>query len=476
MATPRIVVAGLSGGGGKTLVSVGLAAAWRKRDHTVAPFKKGPDYIDAAWLSQAAGSPCRNLDLFLMSPDDVLRSFLSGAEGSDLAVIEGNRGLFDGVDARGSFSTAEVAKVLGTPVLLVLDCTKCTRTAAAAVLGCMHMDPDVDIRGVVLNQTAGARHEGVLRASIEDVCHIPVVGAVPRLRRHPFPERHLGLVPPDEHARIGEAVEDAAAAVERHLDLDAIEALARSAPDLMVPNGGPTVMLASRPESVRIGVFRDAAFQFYYPENLEALQRAGARLVEISPLADPSLPEVDALYMGGGFPETLAATLAGNVSFRESVRRAVDEGVPVYAECGGTVYLGEQLQVDGRVYPMSAAVPAVFGFGERPQGHGYTVLEAVKANPYYPVGETLRGHEFHYTFLRSVIAENASFAFRVQKGHGFDGRRDGLCYKNVLAMYTHIHAVGVESWAGSLVDAAIRHRWQEAIPGGMDPGMEARHA
>ncbi len=462
MVTPRLLIAGLSGGGGKTLISVGLAAAWRGQGRTVAPFKKGPDYIDAAWLSQAAGVPCRNLDLFLMSPDAVRASFASATAGADVAVVEGNRGLFDGMDARGTFSTAELAKLLGTPVLLVLDCTKCTRTAAATVLGCQKLDPGVDIRGVILNQTAGARHEAVVREAIEDACGIPVVGAVPRLHRHPFPERHLGLVPPAEHARIGAAVQDAANVVVNHVDLDAVWAIATSAPEGSVLPRRPDAGARPAPEAVTIGVFRDAAFQFYYPENLEALRREGARLTDVSPLADPKLPAVDGLYIGGGFPETLAATLAANVPFRESLRQAVEDGLPVYAECGGAVYLGERLMMGHHQYPMSAAVPAVFGFGEKPQGHGYTELEAVKPNPFYEVGDPVRGHEFHYTLLRSVIAENVTFAFRVRRGHGFDGRRDGLTYRNTLANYTHVHALGTPGWASSVVAAAKRRRWATA--------------
>jgi cobyrinic acid a,c-diamide synthase len=468
VATPRILVAGLSGGGGKTLVSVGLAAAWRSAGRIVAPFKKGPDYIDAAWLTQAAGAPCRNLDLFLMSPEVVRRSFAAASHGADVAVLEGNRGLFDGVDARGSSSTAELGKLLGAPVLLVLDCTKCTRTAAALVLGCQRLDPDVVIGGVVLNKTSGARHRSVVREAIEETCGIPVVGALPRLRRHPFPERHLGLVPPAEHAHLGSAVQEAASIVEQHVDLEAVWRIA-AAPSEGAPGFVPYSRVAAGPKTVTVGVFRDAAFQFYYPENLEALERAGARLVEITPLEDPCLPEVDALYIGGGFPETLAATLAANVSFRESVRRAVEDGLPVYAECGGAVYLGEKLLMGHDQYPMSAAVPAVFGFGDRPQGHGYVELETVEDNPFYRVGEVLRGHEFHYTQLRSVIAENVTFAFRVRRGHGFDGHRDGLTYKSVLASYTHVHALGAVSWAEALVAAARSRRWQAAsavAPGG----------
>ncbi|HSW31200.1 MAG TPA: cobyrinate a,c-diamide synthase [Longimicrobiales bacterium] len=460
MSTPRVLLAGLGGGGGKTLLSVGLVVAWRRRGLSVAPFKKGPDFIDAAWLTKAAGVPCRSLDLYLMSRDVVVRSFTSECAASDVAVVEGNRGLFDGVDARGTYSTAELAKLLRAPVLLVLDCTKSSRTAAAAVLGCQRLDEDVNLCGVILNQVGGARHEGVLRQAVEETCGIPVVGAVPHLGRHPFPERHLGLVPPDEHARVDEAVEEAGSTVERYVDLAAVWQLAQTAPALPEAIAEPArkAPVGDGAADIRIGVFRDAAFQFYYPDNLEALRREGARLVEVSPLADSALPDLDALYAGGGFPETMALALARNAPFREAVRRSVEGGLPVYAECGGAVYLGEELHVDGGVYPMSGAMPAAYGFGARPQGHGYTTLEAVRPNPFYVVGEVLRGHEFHYTFLQAVTAGNTSFAFRVERGHGFDGRQDGLCWKNALAMYTHVHAAGVEGWAASVVAAARRHR------------------
>jgi cobyrinic acid a,c-diamide synthase len=205
-------------------------------------------------------------------------------------------------------------------------------------------------------------------------------------------------------------------------------------------------------------VFRDAAFQFYYPDNLEALERAGARIVEISPLAAPALPQVDALYIGGGFPETLATTLADNAAFRRSLREAVEAGLPVYAECGGAVYLGEQLVVDGRTYPMTGALPAVFGFGAKPQGHGYAVLETVGANPFFDVGQSVRGHEFHHTYVQQFTDDDVSFAFRVHRGFGCDGRRDGLSRHNVLASYTHVHALGTPAWAPALVRAGVGYR------------------
>ena len=465
MIVPRLLIGSLSGGGGKTLVSAGILAALRRQGFAVAPFKKGPDYIDAAWLTQAAGTACRNLDLFLMSEETVKRSFQCGAANADLALIEGNRGLFDGADARGTYSSAELAKVLRAPVVLVVDCAKTTRTAAALVLGCQRLDPAVAIRGVILNRTAGARHVAVLREAIESACGLSVLGALPRLDTPPFTERHLGLLPPAEHGRIEEAVAAAADLVEQHLDLDALRGLAKGAPALDGPMRVPLHDHAVG-ETARIGVFRDAAFQFYYTENLEALRREGARLIDISPLTDAALPDVDALYIGGGFPETLAERLTANVSFRESLRLAVHDGLPVYAECGGAVYLGTELVMGGTTFPMAGAVPAVFGFGERPDGHGYAVLEAVQPNPFFDVGDSLRGHEFHYTFLESVGTEGVTFVFHVRRGHGFDGQRDGLCYRNALALYTHIHALGVESWAPSLVGAAVRRRHSCAQPGG----------
>jgi cobyrinic acid a,c-diamide synthase len=452
---PRILVAGVRGGSGKTLISLGLLAAWRKQGYRVAPFKKGPDYIDAAWLSLAAGRPCRNLDLFLMSPHAALGSFSAATAESDVAVIEGNRGLFDGMDAQGSYSTAELAKLLGAPVVLATDCTKATRTIAAVVLGCQRLDTQVPLRGVILNQVAGPRHESVLREAIEETCGLPVLGAIPRIPEQLFPERHLGLVPPQEHGGLAGAVEGAAGVAEGYLDLEAMWDLAQGAPPLEPGPRSPEISEAPKTLVARIGVFRDAAFQFYYPENLEALERHGARLIGVSPIRDTALPEVDALYIGGGFPETLAPALAENKPFLESLRRTIEKGTPVYAECGGTVYLGEKLLFEDAEYPMVGALPVVFAFRAKPQGHGYTVLETVENNPFYAVGETIRGHEFHYTYMRSS-PEDLTFAFRVRRGFGFDRERDGLCHRNVLACYTHVHALGTESWAPALVRAATR--------------------
>lgn len=424
----------------------------------MAPFKKGPDYIDAAWLSAAANAPCRNIDLFLMSGSGVLRSLGTTSRASDVAVIEGNRGLYDGMDAGGSYSSAELAKLLASPVVLTVDCTKSTRTIAAMVLGCQQIDRDVPLRGVVLNKVGGTRHEGVVRGAIERDCGITVLGVLPRIRRQLFPERHLGLVPPQEHLEMNAAIEGVAEVGEQYLDLDAFWSLAQQAPPFELEPNAVTDSPGPERETVNIGVFRDAAFQFYYPENLEALVREGARIKEISPLSDNKLPALDALYIGGGFPETLARRLSSNEVFLDSVRRQVENGLPVYAECGGAVYLGEKLLYESVEYPMVGVLPVSFGFRDKPQGHGYVELETAHRNPYFPVGTTLRGHEFHYTCVESSAMDDISFAFRVTRGFGFDGERDGLCRFNVLASYTHLHALGTDRWAPAVVQAARRFR------------------
>jgi len=475
MNAPRLLVAGLSGGSGKTIVSLGVVGAWRREGLTIAPFKKGPDYIDAAWLTRAAARPCRNLDLFMQPPDIIRASFATAAGEADMAVIEGNRGLYDGLDSTGSCSSAELAKLLDVPVILVVDCTKVTRTVAAQVLGCQRLDPGVEIAGVVLNRVAGPRHRQVIEESIADICGLPVLGAVPRLREDPLPERHLGLVPPPEHGAEDDALGQVAGLAGDHLDLEAIRDLAGAAGAFDVPEadaGGAALPVAGAGENIRIGVFHDAAFQFYYPENLEALSREGAELIDVSPIHDRDLPEVEALYIGGGFPETLAPALAANESFKRSLGEKVAAGLPVYAECGGAVYLGRTLHYEGSAWPMAGIMEIDFIFSPRPQGHGYVELETAGENPFFPSGEILRGHEFHYTGVKGDSYTGLPFAFRVMRGHGFDGERDGLCCRNVLATYTHLHALGSPAWAPGLVRAALRYRSAAGTANASNTGRE----
>ncbi len=451
----RLIVAALRGGSGKTVVSLGLAAAWRQSlGLRIVPFKKGPDYIDAGWLSAAAGHPCYNLDPFLMRPEEIVRSFTRHSGRGDGSLIEGNRGLYDGVDAGGSYSTAELAKLLRCPVVLVLDATKMTRTAAALVLGCQSLDPEVNIAGVILNQVAGKRHEQVLRQSIEQCCRVPVLGVIPKEGRNFFPERHLGLVPPQESEDIAGAVTHAASRMRECLDLEGLWEVARGAGPLGRPYSA-AVSESFGTASVTIGVIRDAAFQFYYPENLEALEDRGAALKEVSSLAGDSLPDVDALYIGGGFPETHLEMLSANAAFRGSVKSAIEAGLPVYAECGGLMFLCRGIHHQDKLYPMAGVFPFGIALGSKPQGHGYTVMECVNPNPFFKKGKILRGHEFHYSRITDKLdPDSYPFVFNLKKGHGIVAGRDGICYKNALAGYSHIHAVGNDDWADAMIAAA----------------------
>src|SRR5208337_1361197 len=394
-----------------------------------------------------------NLDPFLMSPEQIVHSFVMRSAKGDGSLIEGNRGLYDGVDANGSYSTAELAKLLRCPVVLVLDATKVTRTAAAMVLGCQRLDADVNIAGVILNQVAGKRHEQVLRDSIEQWCGVPVLGVVPKQTRNFFPERHLGLVPPEEAQDSVEALSVAAAKMNEHLDLDALWKLAAAAPALGYPM--PTAAPVVSRGSVRIGIIRDSAFQFYYPENFEALEERGASLVWISSLEHAPFPEVDALYIGGGFPETHLEQLAENEVFRNSVKSAVESGLPVYAECGGLMFLCRGIRHGEKLHPMAGVFPFEIILGTKPQGHGYTVMECVNENPFFPIATTFRGHEFHYSKIADRLdPATYPFVFRLKKGHGIVAGWDGICYKNVLAGYSHLHAAGNEHWADAMIAAA----------------------
>ena len=463
-AYPGIVVGALRGGSGKTIVSIGLIAALSSMGRRVASFKKGPDYIDAGWLSLAAGNrPCYNLDTFLIEAQRIRQTYVDHSRECDLAIIEGNRGIYDCIDTRGETSTAELAKLLGLPLLLIIDGTKTTRTMAAVVSGCSHFDPAVRIRGVILNRIAGARHEGILRRSIEEHCGIPVLGAIPKLRKQSFPERHMGLVPTPEHDWARASIAAAAQVARDYIDLEAVMRTAREAePFALVKEGGTeesaSLAFSSEGATPTIAVIRDSAFQFYYPENLEALTAAGARLVFISPLENDTLPDIDGMYIGGGFPETHAEALARNELFRDHLKRLAQGGLPIYAECGGLMYLGEQLVLEEKSYDMCGILPVTFGFSRRPQGHGYTILEVTGANPFFRTGTTLRGHEFHYSSVLKWRGRKEDLAYTMVRGTGLIDGQDGLCHKNVLATYTHLHASGTPQWAPALVAKARQYR------------------
>ena len=313
------------------------------------------------------------------------------------------------------------------------------------------------IKGVILNRVAGSRQESVIRNAVEQYCGIPIIGSVPKLRDNVFPERHMGLVPHLEREYASKAIESVRGVAENHLDLQALWEIAQSAEPMNEDSRVGPVTTASlvSAERPRIGVIKDRAFWFYYPENLENLERLGAILVDVNSMTDKTLPDVDALYIGGGFPETQAQALSDNTSFKLSVKKKIDEGLPVYAECGGLMYLGETLCVDDRTYPMVGALPLSIVLEKRPQGHGYTILDVTEPNPYYRVGEVLKGHEFHYSKAILRGTEEVTPVFKVRRGWGIDGSRDGLSKKNLLATYTHLHAGGNHLWAQSFYKVAL---------------------
>ncbi len=458
------MIAGPSGDCGKTLVSIGLTAAWRQEGIAVAPFKKGPDYIDAAWLSRAAGAAAHNLDSWMMGVDGVLRSFLAYSQPGSIALVEGNRGLHDGLDARGTHSSAEMAKLLGLPVVLILSAQKMTRTAAAIALGMKLLDPGLHIAGVLLNRVATARQETLLRGAIESETGLPVLGAIPRTEQDLLPGRHLGLITPEDHERADQAVLAACSLIRRSVDLKRLQSVAETSALRAVANPGGMEWIPRPPSDRRaleIAYFDSPAFTFYYPENLEAIDRTGARRIPVDPMKHTALPPVDALYIGGGFPEIHAARLAANTPFRDSIAASVRRGLPVWAECGGLMFLSRSIHWQDSCYPMAGCFPADIVLGDRPAGHGYEEAAADRENPFVPPGTTIRGHEFHYS--RIVDCGPVQTAMEVRRGVGLGNGRDGMIRHRVLASYLHVHSVASPGWANWLIQAAMQYRQEKDL-------------
>jgi cobyrinic acid a,c-diamide synthase len=448
---PRLMIAAPCGRSGKTIVSIALCNSLRKKGLKVQPFKKGPDYIDASWLSAASGIACRNLDAFMMKQKALTGSFEMASQGADIVLIEGNMGLYDGIDERGSGSSANLGRLLKTPILLVVNTARMTRSVAALVQGYQGFEPDTPIRGVILNNIAGQRHEAKLVRAIEQHCKIPVVGTIPRNANLVITERHLGLITFNETQSGAVDLDRILDVIEGNLHLDKILEIARSAPLYSVKTKPETAIKSIR---TRIGVLSDKAFTFYYPDNLEALTRCGAEIIPINAFTNRRLPEIDGLYIGGGFPEVYAAELSQNKSLLTDIASAVEAGLPVYAECAGLMYLAKGIRVDGKVYEMAGIIPSEVEVSKKPQGHGYVETKVTGENPYFMVGMTLRGHEFHHSRLRN--AHGLACALHVLRGQGVDGQQDGIVYKNLFASYMHLHAIGNPSWAERFVDVAAK--------------------
>ena len=484
----RVLISAAHKSSGKTTVSIGLCAALRARGLAVQPFKKGPDYIDPMWLSAASGRDCDNLDFYLMGHDEIRATTFRRARGADIAIIEGNKGLYDGLDLDGSNSNAALARLLDCPVVLVIDARGMTRGIAPLILGYQAFEPGVRIAGVILNQLGGSRHESKLRAVIEHYTNVPVVGAVHHDDRLGIVERHLGLMPSNESSEPRARIAAIAEVIAQSVDLDRLLAIAAAAPALQPIATAEIASAALRDTSVaskttlsptplppiagegtliRLGIARDAAFGFYYPGDLEALRAAGAELVPFDTLRDARLPAVDALFIGGGFPETHMQQLEANRTLRRDIRDAIDRGMPAYAECGGLMYLSRSLTWGGRRCEMVGVIPADTVMHDRPMGRGYVRLRETGRGPWpsAPTGAEMRAHEFHYSSLENVDP-GLRFAYDVLRGTGIDGRHDGIVHKNLLACYTHMRHLASNPWAERFVRFArqcrTRNRRQQA--------------
>lgn len=425
---PAVLIAGTHSGVGKTTVTLGLMAALRRRGLKVQPFKVGPDFIDPSHHRAICGRPSRNLDPFMMGLDGVRRSFCSAMDGADVAVVEGVMGLYDGMDATEVGSTAQVAKALDIPVLLVLNVHGMSRSAAAMELGFSIYDPGVKISGSILNRVGSERHLSMLKNSLR----LPIFASLPRQKDVEMESRHLGLEMGFEREHDLEAL---ASFVEDNSDLDRILELGLEHGLELGPGREPERDRGAAEKDVRIGIAYDEAFCFYYYENFRELERRGAELAFFSPLRD-DMPDVDGLYIGGGYPELYAAELEAAPA-RRQIKRASEDGMPIYGECGGLIYLCSKIAFEGRSHKMTGALPATTIMTKKLQALGYAEAEVVGSNPVVETGEVIRGHEFHYS--RVECEGDARFAYRMRRGKGISEGRDGLVEHSTLGGYMHAH-------------------------------------
>jgi cobyrinic acid a,c-diamide synthase len=442
---------------GKTTLSIGLCAAFRQRGLNVQPFKKGPDYIDPMWLSRAAGNDCFNLDFHTQNHNEILTAFGQRTEQADISIIEGNKGLYDGLDLEGGNSNAALATLLNSPVILVIDAQGMTRGIAPLILGYQAFEKDINIAGVILNQLGGSRHESKLRAVIEHYTDVPVVGAVHRDPVLNIQERHLGLIPSNEASAVEKQINAVADVIAQQVNLDQLHGIANSA---ATPAHKPQTETALKPTDVRIGIAQDTAFGFYYPDDLQAFVAAGAKLISIDTLHDTQLPKIDGLFIGGGFPETQMQALEANITLRKEIRTAIEAGLPVYAECGGLMYLSRSLQWDESTCNMVGALPMDTHMHQRPQGRGYVQLANTENALWAETAEqnkNIHAHEFHYSSAEN-LEKDTKFAYRVLRGHGVDGSHDGIIHRNVLANYSHMRNVENNQWVKQFVDFVRQHK------------------
>lgn len=459
MNYPRIILAGVHSGVGKTTLSLGLMAALRKRGLKVQPFKTGPDYIDPSYHTQAAGRISRNLDTWMLSEDVALELFRKQAQSADISIIEGVMGLYDGFADSEQGSTALLAKTLKVPVILILDARSLSRSAAAMVLGYREFDRKVEIKGVILNNIGSNNHYCYIKSAIEKKTGIPVLGFLPRNPDLKLPERHLGLVPAPENKLRSIFYRKLSNLIEKHIDLDKIISISHGAGAFAKSNRKKSAVLTSNAvkNNVTIAVAFDEAFNFYYQDNLDILESLGARLVKFSPLCDSKLPQgTQGVYIGGGFPELFAARLSANKKLKQEIRQKAESGLPVYAECGGLMYLAEKIRdFNKNELPMAGVFKGSVNMGNRLQALGYVKIETIKDNILSKKGTKTRGHVFHWSYLDNLSSKSA-FAYRIEKNKDRIFY-DGLIRNNVLASYSHLHFASNINFAGNFINSCRKY-------------------
>lgn len=455
----RLLISAAHKSSGKTTITIGLCAALRARAVITQSYKKGPDYIDPMWLSRATERDCHNLDFQTMLDDEMLATLSHYSKDADISIIEGNKGLFDGVALDGSNSNAAIAELTKTPIILVIDTQGMTRGIAPLLLGYQAFNKKINIAGVILNKVGGPRHEQKLRDVINQYTNIPVVGAVPRLKELNITERHLGLIPSNETTNTDEIITQIANVIEKHVDLDLLIKIATTAE--ILPTTEYQISTQQKPITLKVGIARDAAFGFYYPGDLNAFRTEGVELIEFDTLNDKNLPDVDALFIGGGFPESWMNELEANSSLRQQIKEAIESGIPTYAECGGLMYLSRTINWEGKQAQMVGVITADIEMNEKPQGRGYVSLKRTKdflwtANIADSKKIDIPAHEFHYSAFKDLDSlnseSNIKYAYEMKRGNGITGNHDGLIYKNLLANYAHLRDTSRYHWVSEFVE------------------------
>ncbi|MCS1351805.1 cobyrinate a,c-diamide synthase [Mechercharimyces sp. CAU 1602] len=448
---PRILIAGTGSGVGKSTVTLGIMAAFQRRGLRVQGFKCGPDYLDPTYQTAVTKVPARNVDSWMVGRTKVQSILITGSEEADISVIEGMMGLYDGVNTlTEEGSTAEIAQLLDSPVVLIVDVWNMSRSAAAVVMGFQQLNRKVKLAGVVLNRVGSDGHYTEVKAVIEKCAHVPVVGYLKYDTSLAIPERHLGVVPTIERGDLNSFFTHLAEVVEQSIDLDVLLDIAEGAPIIEVKEESLSLEKNKYPEVV-IAVAKDEAFHFYYHDNLQLLTRAGATITYFSPVAGEEIPiEADGLYIGGGFPEEYVRQLSTAEQTRHSIKRAYEEGMPIYAECGGYMYLSHSLTtIAGERYPMVGIIPAHIQMEKRLQALGYREVIAIGDQLLLKQGEKVRGHEFRYSYIEKEADWQDAFTF-------FQGEKavcEGYQRGNVLGSYIHLYFPSYP---------VIAYRWLEA--------------